>query len=78
MFIIIHINFTCHNVSSKIPPSEKSQVMKKLLKRGICCSGIAVCHDNISMNLIKDSSDKIIFPITSKLFLYLRSGEQDI
>ena len=52
--------------------------MKKLLKRGICCSGIAVCHDNISMNLIKDSSDKIIFPITSKLFLYLRSGEQDI
>ena len=31
-------------------------------------------HDNISMNLIKDSIDKIIFPITSIINLSITSG----
>ena len=39
-----------------------------------CRSGTAVGHDNISMNLIKDSIDKIIFPITSIINLSITSG----
>ena len=39
-----------------------------------CRSGSAVGHDNISMNLIKDSIDKIIFPITSIINLSITSG----
>ena len=34
----------------------------------------AVGHDNISMNLIKDSIDKIIFPATSIINLSITSG----
>ena len=32
---------------------------------GTCHSGSAVGHDNISMNLIKDSIERIIFPVSS-------------
>ena len=32
---------------------------------GTCCSGTAVGYDNISMNLIKESIDIIISPLTS-------------
>ena len=39
-----------------------------------CRSGTAIGHDNISMNLIKDSIDKIIFPITSIINLSITSG----
>ena len=41
---------------------------------GTCRSGSAVGHDNISMNLIKDSIDEIIFPITSIINLSITSG----
>ena len=39
-----------------------------------CRSGTAVGHDNISMNVIKDSIDKIICPITSIINLSITSG----
>ena len=41
---------------------------------GNCCSGSAVGHDSISMTLIKDSIDKIIFPITGIINLSITSG----
>ena len=41
---------------------------------GTCRSGSAVGHDSISMNLIKDSVDKIIFPITGIINLSITSG----
>ena len=37
-------------------------------------SGTAVGHDNTFMNLIKDSIDKIIFPITSIINFSITSG----
>ena len=40
---------------------------------GTCRAGTAVGHDNISMNLIQDSIDKIIFPITSIINLSITS-----
>ena len=60
---------------------------------GNCFSGIAVGHNNISMNSIKDSMNEIIFPSIINLFTLsgivpnqvkfsriiplLKSGEQD-
>ena len=41
---------------------------------GTCRSGTAVGHDNISMNLIKYSIDKIIFPVTSIINLSITCG----
>ena len=41
---------------------------------GTCCSGTAVGYDNISMNLIKESIDIIISPLTCIINLSITSG----
>ena len=39
-----------------------------------CCSGTAVGYENISINLIKDSIDIIISPLTCSINLSITSG----
>ena len=39
-----------------------------------CCSGIAVGYDNIAMNLIEESVDMIMLPLTCKINLSITSG----
>ena len=77
------------NLASKIPASEKlhsSFLPPKLVNSiflevaseeeicGTCRSATAAGHDSIPMNLIKDSIDKMIFPITSIINLSITSG----
>ena len=67
--------------SSFLPPKLLNSIFLEVASEeeiieicATCCSGTAVGHDNISMNLIKDSIDKIIFPITSIINLSITSG----
>ena len=53
---------------------RKKQLEQIIEICGSCHSGTAVGHDNIYMNLVKDSIDKIIFPITSIINLSITSG----
>ena len=67
--------------SSFLPPKLVNSIFLEVASEeeiieicGTCRSGSAVGHDNLSMNLIKDSIDKIIFPITSIFNLSVTSG----
>ena len=67
--------------SSFLPPKLVNSIFLEVASEeeiieicGTCRSGSAVGHDSISMNLIKDSIDKIIFPITGIINLSITSG----
>ena len=67
--------------SSFLPPKLVNSIFLEVASEeeiieicGICRSGSAVGHDIISMNLINDSIDKIITPITSIFNLSITSG----
>ena len=51
-----------HNVVIFLEVASEEEIIEIC---GSCRSGTAEGHDNISMNLIQDSIDKIIFPTTS-------------
>ena len=60
-----------HNVVIFLEVASEEEIIEIC---GTCRSGTAVGHDNISMNLIKDSIDKKNFPITSIINLSITSG----
>ena len=67
--------------SSFLPPKLVNSIFREVAGEeeiieicGTCRSGSAVGHNNISMSLIKDSIDKIIFPITGIINLSITSG----
>ena len=67
--------------SSFLPPKLVNSIFLEVASEeeiieicGTCRSGSAVGHDSISMNVIKDSTDKIIFPITGIINLSITSG----
>ena len=67
--------------SSFLPPKLVNSIFLEVASEeeiieicGNCRSGSAVGHKSLSMNLIKDSIDKIIFPITGVINLSITSG----